>query len=144
MSRKLIASLAVMILLAPVARGADDDEQSVQGTWIPVSAELGGKALPDEVLKMMKMEIKESKYIVTVGPGTDEGSVKLDPAKAPKEIDVSGTKGPNKGKTFLAIYELKGDTWRICYDLSGKSRPTEFASKEGTKLYLVEYKRPKP
>src|SRR4051794_40819519 len=35
-------------------------------------------------------------------------------------MDITGTSGPNKGKTILAIYEQKGDTLRICYDLSGK------------------------
>ena len=38
---------------------------------------------------------------------------------------------------------LKGDTLRICYDLSGATRPTEFKSIAGTKLYLVAYNRKK-
>ena len=58
-------------------------------------------------------------------------------------MDITGTEGPNKGKTFLAVYELDGDTLRICYDLSGKSRPTEFKTTEGTQLFLVSYKREK-
>jgi len=33
---------------------------------------------------------------------------------------------------------------RICYDLSGKSHPEEFKTKEGTQLYLVTYKLQKP
>jgi len=37
-----------------------------------------------------------------------------------------------------------GDTLRVCYDLSGKSRPTEFKTKEVTQLFLVTYKREKP
>ena len=36
-------------------------------------------------------------------------------------MDITGTNGPNKGKTFLVIYELKGDELRVCYDLSGES-----------------------
>ena len=42
-----------------------------------------------------------------------------------------------------AIYELNGDTLRICYDLSGSKRPTEFKTAAGTKLYLVTYNRKK-
>ena len=56
-------------------------------------------------------------------------------------MDVIGTDGPNKGKTFLAIYELEGDMLRICYDLAGKTRPTAFATEQGTKLFLVRYRR---
>jgi uncharacterized protein (TIGR03067 family) len=56
-------------------------------------------------------------------------------------MSITGTNGPNLGKTFPAIYELKGDTLRICYDLSGEKFPTDYKSVEGTKLYLVTYKR---
>ena len=51
-------------------------------------------------------------------------------------MNITGQKGPNEGKTFLAIYELKGDELRVCYDLTGKSRPAEFASKADTLLFL--------
>jgi hypothetical protein len=40
--------------------------------------------------------------------------------------------------------ERDGDTLRICYDLSGKSRPTQFKTKEETQLFLVTYKQEKP
>jgi uncharacterized protein (TIGR03067 family) len=56
---------------------------------------------------------------------------------------ITGTEGPNIGKTYPAIYELKGDLLRICYDLSGVKHPTEFKSIAGTKLYLVTYNRKK-
>jgi uncharacterized protein (TIGR03067 family) len=56
---------------------------------------------------------------------------------------ITGTEGPNHGKTFPAIYELKGGTLRICYDLSGAKRPTEFKTSAGTQLYLVTYNRKK-
>jgi uncharacterized protein (TIGR03067 family) len=59
-------------------------------------------------------------------------------------MDITGTEGPNKGKTILAIYEITDDTLRICYDLSGKARPTEFKTTKGTKLFLVTYNREKP
>jgi uncharacterized protein (TIGR03067 family) len=58
-------------------------------------------------------------------------------------MTIVGTKGPNTGKTFPCIYEIKGDTFRICYDLSGAKRPTEFKTVTGTKLYLVTYNRKK-
>lgn len=58
-------------------------------------------------------------------------------------MDVTGTDGPNKGKTIPAIYELDGDTLRICYDLSGKECPKEFKTEKNTKLYLVTYKKDK-
>jgi uncharacterized protein (TIGR03067 family) len=131
--------------MATGARGdADADIRQMDGTWLPLSAELAGEKWPDEILKTIKLTIKGDKYLVNVGGQNDEGTVKLDPTKSPKAMDITGTKGPNEGKTFLVIYELKGDELKVCYDLSGKARPTEFATKPDTMLYLVNYKRAKP
>jgi uncharacterized protein (TIGR03067 family) len=134
-----------LVLVVSMTAGAEDakDGDAIQGTWLPATAELAGKPFPDEVRKTIKLVLKDDKYTVTVGKGVDQGTVKLNPAAKPKEMDITGTDGPNKGKMFPAIYELDGDTLRICYDLSGKSRPREFKTTEGTQLYLVTYKREK-
>jgi hypothetical protein len=58
-------------------------------------------------------------------------------------MTITVTEGPNPGKTYPAFYDLKGDALRICYDLSGAKRPTEFKSVTGTQLYLVTYNRQK-
>jgi uncharacterized protein (TIGR03067 family) len=87
--------------------------------------------------------IKDDKYTVNVGDVVDKGTVKLMPSAKPKALDITGTEGPNKGKTIQAIYEQKGDKLRVCYDLSGKKRPTEFKSEKDTDLFLVEYTRQK-
>jgi hypothetical protein len=70
-------------------------------------------------------------------------AAEADPAQEPRALDIVGTKGPNQGKTILAIYELTDSNLRICYDLSGKARPKEFKTKADTQLFLVEYKRQK-
>lgn len=124
--------------------GEATDSDTMQGTWLPSMAELAGKKFPDEVRNTIKLVIKGDKYSVTVGKGVDQGTVKLNPAAKPKELDITGTDGPNKGKTILAIYELDGDTLRVCYELSGMGRPKEFKTREGTQLFLVFYKREKP
>jgi hypothetical protein len=43
----------------------------------------------------------------------------------------------------LAIYEIRGDTMKICYDLGGKSRPKEFKSPADSQMFLVTYKKDK-
>ena len=99
--------------------------------------------LPDAIRKTIKLVVKGEKYAVTVGLDVDEGTVKLNPAAKPKEMDIIGTDGPIKGKTILAIYEWDGDALRVCYDLSGKGRPAEFKSKADSQLFLVTYRREK-
>jgi uncharacterized protein (TIGR03067 family) len=136
--------LTLVFSVAPAAWSDDAKEKdSIDGTWLPETAELGGKMFPDEVRKSIKLVVKDDKYTVTVGKAVDEGTLKLNPKAKIKEIDITGTDGPNKGKTILAIYERDGDTLKVCYDLGGKNRPTEFKTKEGTQLFLVTYKREK-
>lgn len=146
MTRWFCVTLFVAFASCCLCRGDDakDDAKSMQGTWLLAAAELGGEKFPDEIRKSIKMVLGDGKYTVTVGTRPDKGTVKLDSATKPKSMDITGTEGPNKGKTFLAIYELSDDALKICYDLSGKSRPTEFKTTKGTKLFLVTYNREKP
>ncbi|MFO0908134.1 MAG: TIGR03067 domain-containing protein [Isosphaeraceae bacterium] len=121
------------------ALGATPEGDSLDGVWVPVTAEIGGNPFPDEVRASIRLEIKGTDYIVTVGDKPDRGTCKLNPTAKPRAIDITGTEGPNKGRTILAIYERTGDRLRVCYDLTGKSRPTEFKTAPGTQLFLVEY-----
>ena len=99
--------------------------------------------MTDAVLKSISLKLDNGKYEVSVGGEPDKGTYTLDATTKPKRMAITGTAGPNSGKTFPAIYELKGDTLRICYDLSGAKRPTEFKSIAGTRLFLVTYNRNK-
>ena len=125
------------------AGSPDDDAKAVQGNWKPVKAELAGQPMTDAVLKSISLKLDNGKYEVFVGDKPDRGTYTVDSASKPKGMTITGTEGPNIGKTFPAIYELNGDTLRICYDLSGAKRPTEFKSVAGTQLYLVTYDRKK-
>jgi uncharacterized protein (TIGR03067 family) len=116
--------------------------ESMQGTWVPVGAELAGKPFPEEVRHTIRLEVAGSTYTVTIGPAVDRGTLTLDASVTPHRLDITGTEGPNAGRTIRAIYEQEGDALRICYDLSGESRPTTFQSAEGTQLFLVDYRRP--
>jgi uncharacterized protein (TIGR03067 family) len=144
---KFCMALLILLPVASFARGDElkDEKKAQKGTWIPEEAEMAGRKFPEEARKAIKLELDaDGNYTVTTGTGIDKGSVKLDLKAKPKAMDVISTEGANKGKTFLAIYELKGDTLKVCYDLSGKTRPGEFATKPGTSLFLVNYKRQQP
>jgi len=145
-TRMLIPAPALVLSLVSLVYCGEgkEDAKLLEATWLPTTAELAGKEFPEKVLKTMKLIVKDGKYTAKVGDNSDNGTVKVDATKKPKSMDIMGTEGPNKGKTFLAIYELKGDSLRICYDLSGKARPTEFKTKADTQLFLVTYMREKP
>lgn len=146
MSRRLFLSLGILAILCTPAYAdkSQDDLKAMEGTWIPVSGELAGGVYPPDELKKIKLVIKGEAYTVTVDSKEDKGTVKLDSAKAPKQIDITGTEGPNKGKTIASIYEfVDKDTFRVCYALAGE-RPSEFKTAKGEVKFLVTYKREKP
>lgn len=128
---------------------ADDKKQAeelkkLDGVWKVSTGELGGNPLPEEFAKSLTLTLEGGKYKVLVGVQEDKGTCTIDPSKKPKELDIKGEEGPNKGKTIPCIYELDGDTLKVCYDLSGKKRPAEFKTEKDTLLYLAIYKRQKP
>lgn len=118
-----------------------DDSAALQGTWLPLTAELAGKPFPEEVRKSLRLEIKGEKYVVTAGKSIDRGVCKWNAEASPKELDITGEEGPNKGKTIPAIYELDGETLKVCYNLGGAERPKEFKTNDGAALFLVTYRR---
>ena len=141
---KYLLCIGFLAAAVMTALAADPpDATAIQGNWTPVKGELGGRPMADAVLQTISLKLTDGKYEVFAGGHPDNGTYTLDSNTKPKSITVTGTNGPNSGKTFPSIYELKGDTLRICYDLSGMKRPTEFKSVAGTKLYLVTYGRKK-
>jgi uncharacterized protein (TIGR03067 family) len=66
------------------------------------------------------------------------GKFKLDLTTKPWCMDATGTKGPQKGRTYLGIYSLEGDTLKWCVGLPGGDRPTEFTTKDGQFLLILK------
>jgi uncharacterized protein (TIGR03067 family) len=146
MTTSLFLVFVVAVSLASISPSDDakDAVKSIQGTWLPQTGELGGKEFSQDILKTIKLVIKDETYTVTAGKEPDRGTLKLDPSAKPKAMDIVGTDGPNKGKTILAIYEVTDDMLRICYDLEGKKRPAEFKTAKDTQQLFIVYKREKP
>jgi uncharacterized protein (TIGR03067 family) len=138
----LCTGLVVTFASAALGDDAKKDEPKIDGTWLAKTAELGGKKLPEQTVAIIKLTLKKGEYEVHA-ESPDRGTVTYDASAKPKEMDIKGVDGPNKGRTILAIYELSGDKLRICYDLTGKSRPTEFKTEPKSRLFLVTYERKK-
>jgi len=86
--------------------------EALKGSWTVVSADRDGKKFTDEQLKDLRLVYAGDRATVKNGDKVlFVGTVKLDPGKKPKTIDATQTSdGENKGKTFLGIYEVDGDT----------------------------------
>jgi uncharacterized protein (TIGR03067 family) len=131
---------------------AKKDLQSLQGTWAITGREVNGKKATKEEIALLTSEvvIKDGKCTLwkdDKGAGKKEiaweATLKLDPTTKPKALDLTYTSGESKGKTEKAIYEVTGDTIKVCFSFEGGDRPTEFAGKADGKAFLLTYKRVK-
>jgi uncharacterized protein (TIGR03067 family) len=145
MSRFLTTVLAVSLFVAGsnLTRAADKDDKNQEGTWEVTSMTVDGKEAPKSKEKMLLI-IKDNTYTIEVGGKTiEKGKYKLDTSKTPYLLDVTPEEGADKGKTMKGLCEIKGDEMRGCFTLDGKDRPKELASKAGSGMMLVTYKRVK-
>jgi uncharacterized protein (TIGR03067 family) len=137
----LMAAFGEAIARADDKADVEKELKKIEGTWMFESVETGGKVLPAAQFEGMTITFKGDKYAVKKGEEVIEAATqKLDPSKLPKTLDAVVTEGPNKGAVILGIYEISGDTLKVCFDPEGKSRPTEFKTGSGAQT-LVVHKR---
>ena len=144
---RILLLLAVGSLIGADSQGevtAKKDLQRFQGNWQLISAERDGKRTPPEEAKKITLAIRENKFVLKKESVVlSEGTFSLAPTKQPKEIDETITVGPNKGKVFLAIYEIDDEQHSICFAAAGKDRPTALSSDPGSGNLLQLWKRVK-
>jgi uncharacterized protein (TIGR03067 family) len=147
----LVILLCTLVFTASGGTGARVDDKAdvekelkkFQGTWTFESVETGGKEVPVAEFKGITVTFERDKYAVKKGDEVIEAATqKLDPSKSPKTLDVAVTEGPNKGAVILGIYEISGDTLKVCFDPVGKTRPMQFKTASGLQT-LVVHKRVK-
>ena len=122
-----------------------EEIKKFQGTWKQVACEKDGVVVPgDEFGREPRSTFTDDTFIVTLADGSIsiKGTFKLDPTREPKAIDWTDTFGEDAGKTFPAIYSLKGDQLIFCAADEGQERPTEFRTRLGQVLRVCQRETP--
>src|SRR5437867_4647480 len=83
MKHLLYISLILAVSCAAFAGTQADDAKAVQGTWLPTKAELGGQPMAEAVLKTIRLELDNGKYIAYVGDEPDKGTYTVDSTSNP-------------------------------------------------------------
>ena len=109
----------------------------LQGVWAPEQAQLGGQPLPLASFQGALLTLQGGAYDFV----TDKGRYSVLTAGGQFAMDITGTEGPNQGRTLLAIARLDGDRLTICYELGAGPRPEAFDSAKGSKHFLISYRR---
>lgn len=113
----------------------------MQGGWTLLRAERDRRVV-DDPPDGSNLVVRGNRY--TIGPmstalpvggrsgGAESGQITLNSSRWPREIDLTVSAGPDAGKVYRGIYEIVGDTQRVCFAPPGKSRPTSFDAVPGS------------
>ena len=146
MIRSVVLMLALSVLAGAEAAKEDEgkkDQETIQGDWAQQSMVVDGAKVPDDEAQALFRSMKDDKYTIyqfkkVIGKGT----FKLDASRKPKTIDATTTAG-GRSLTLLGIYELDGDSLKLCFAPPGKPRPSDFTSKKGSEHRLSVWEREK-
>ncbi len=106
-----------------------NDLDQLQGKWNIVSLEVEGTAYGASTFAGSHIVIEGNNFTSTGMEAVYKGIIELDSTANPKTVCMQFTDGPEKGNTNLGIYDLAGDTWRICLTMTGGAAPISFATK---------------
>jgi uncharacterized protein (TIGR03067 family) len=138
----LVAVVAFLILGG--AQAGDDvlikkELEALRGNW---NVLIKGTEKVDQDLQQ-QFSMVENSLQIRIGGATIDLKFTVNPAKKPKEINITRMLADGSDTSMLGIYELDGDTLKLCFDDFGKKRPTEFKVKPGSKQSNFVLKREK-
>jgi uncharacterized protein (TIGR03067 family) len=119
-----------------VRKTKDKALELLQGSWTVTSLEMEGQSTPAAMLASARIVIEGKRFRSTGMGAVYEGVLELDSSTKPQQLDMKFDAGPEKGNTNRGIYQLKGDTLRICLATRGGARPKQFQSPPGSGFAL--------
>ncbi len=146
MGLRLLLRMVVLLSCAlPVAAAQSSPDRDalapLQGRWYSVSTESGGKQASG--LNRADVHIITADEVVAVLDGTIVSKASItrlerDLGNAFGRITLEMNTGSNRGKTWVAIYQVSGTTLRWCGHWAGESDtlPTRFATTAGGPDFL--------
>ncbi|WP_020467837.1 TIGR03067 domain-containing protein [Zavarzinella formosa] len=110
--------------------------KALQGEWKFEKMVDKGEVVPLEKASNRYFTFKGNEIVPSDNP-KDVAKIKIDPAQKPAHMDLAD----RSKETMLGIYEISGDTLKLCFAAPGEKRPTEFASPKDGKVFFLVLKR---
>ena len=134
----LFLGLALAVA-APAPKKADEPAPGkLEGDWVVESTEPAKEAPPGSIT----MRFADGKVSISEGgrERKETAGYTVDLTKKPATIDIRPEGGP-KEQLIQGIFELKGDTLKLCFGRDGADRPTELKADVEKRVMLITLKR---
>jgi uncharacterized protein (TIGR03067 family) len=145
-------TLVIGLLLAaegPPPEAVKKELDKLQGEWRLVSANLDGKEKPADQLNPTERSTfaGDQLAVKTDGKVRLRATWVIDPTANPKTFEQTVTDGDpafgvKKGAKTHGIYELDGDTLKVCRVAIDKELPREFRGGPGVRLFVSQRVKP--
>ena len=116
-----------------------DDDKNIQGTWRLTYAEDSGRVVPKEQFSEMAFVFTDKTMNTEIAGRKSEATYELRSSANPKQIELT-----ENGVTKPGIYDLQGDTLRLCICQANNQRPTAFDTQPGSLEIVFILKRFRP
>ena len=146
---RLTSSMCLLIIttwfVPAFAQTAEEAQKKLQGAWTATKAERDGKAAEDVVGHLLSFTGNRFQIRSNDGKPLYAGTFRLDPSAKRAAFDFEHTEGALKGKAWLGIYALDGDTLTTCDNGPNpdKGRPGAFEARSGSGYVLITFTRAK-
>jgi uncharacterized protein (TIGR03067 family) len=132
--------LAIMVASCRVSLIADpaDDARAWQGAWRMVSTTYDGEPQPGD----MEWIVDGDHYTIRLNGQSHEDPYTFTLDTSRKRIDVFHHETPpgTSGGSLKGIYEINGDSLKVCYDLTGQQYPQSFSANRGSRQVLYVFR----
>jgi uncharacterized protein (TIGR03067 family) len=131
---------------AKLPQDAADNPKLFEGSWKVVALEVNGRKAPPEALQGMRWSFhgSEVQFVDSAEKAPSKASVKIDPGKTPKHIDLIGLEEPYKSKSMQGIFKMEKGRLVICLrtaEAAKKGRPREFMTEADSGLGMITLER---
>ena len=136
--RRFSMLAAVLFAFSAVTAAEDDakkDLEKMQGEWKVTAFEFSGAKIPKEETDKLSVSIKGSELTPVSKTAV---TIKLDATTTPRQITLT-----DKTKTQYGIYEITGDTIKMCLGFDEAGRPKAFATEKDSKTFMLSLEKVK-